>query len=50
MRTLKDRIRVQYFEGTKYWEVLVDDKVVHTTQTQEDADLFMAKLLLEGGK
>ena len=40
------RISVSYFEGSHYWEVTIDGKQVHTTQTKREADLFVAELIL----
>ena len=50
MKKYRERISIEYFEGSHYWEVLIDGKQVHTTQTLEEANLFVAKLLLQLGE
>ena len=45
-KSLYERITIGYFEGSHYYEIMIDGNVVHTAKTQEDADLFVARLLL----
>lgn len=43
-------ITINWFEGSHYWEVLVNGKQVYTAQTLREAQMFVAELTarLEG--
>ena len=44
------RISIDYFSPSKYWEVTIDGDQVYTAETQEEAQLFVAKLRLQEPK
>ena len=44
------RISIDYFAPSKYWEVTIDGDQVYTAETQEEAQLFVAKLRLQEPK
>ena len=46
-KTLLERFSIGYFSGTNYWEVFLDGECIHTADTKEDAELFVAMLLLK---
>lgn len=47
MKSILDRISIDYFEGSKYWEVYIDERRIGDFPTKEDAELFIAKLFIE---
>lgn len=44
-----NRITVEWFEGSHYWEVNVDGGQVYTSQDKRDAQLFAAELMIKLG-
>lgn len=47
MKSILDRISIDYFEGSRYWEVYIDGRRIGDFPTKEDAELFIAKLFIE---
>jgi len=39
------QVDVNWFEGSHYWEVMVEGKQIYTSQDKRDAQLFAAELL-----
>ena len=40
-------INVGWFEGSHYWEVMIDGEQVFTTQNRYEAFMFAAQLILK---